>query len=187
MVEMINKTNMKNIKKGDYISPKEDLTCFKSDKKYEIIKHYKDGESIVVMDDAGDSVELLIKHLKEDGFELIRGYPKVMEVSNLPNFPTHRTFKRVVFMRKGGMYLTWYFAQTLKDAEDVVATNSYKYAREVEEDKEEHIQQIDTSNINRVEVIDGKSRSYVNWQNNNNVELSQQDDGKTLKIFIKSK
>ena len=186
MVE-INKNNMKNVKKGDYISPKEDLKYFKADKKYEIIKHYKGVESIVVMNDAGDSVELLIKYLKDDGFELIRGYPKVMEVSNLPDFPTDRTFKRVVFMEKKEMYLTWYFGQTLKDAENITTTNSYKYARDIEEDEEEHIQQIDTSNVNRVEVIDDKGRSYVNWQYNNNVELSQQDDGKTLKIFIKSK
>lgn len=37
---------------------------------------------------------------------------------------------------------------------------------------------------NRVEVIDQKGRSYVNWQPNNKVRLSMQDDGKTAKIFI---
>lgn len=39
-------------------------------------------------------------------------------------------------------------------------------------------------NCNRVEVIDQKGRSYVNWQPNNKVRLSMQDDGRTAKIFI---
>jgi len=38
--------------------------------------------------------------------------------------------------------------------------------------------------VNRVEVIDQKGRSYVNWQPTNKTELSLQDDGKTLKVFI---
>ena len=38
--------------------------------------------------------------------------------------------------------------------------------------------------VNRVEVIDEKGRSYVNWHKDNVVEASVQDDGKTLKIFI---
>jgi hypothetical protein len=39
-------------------------------------------------------------------------------------------------------------------------------------------------NCNRVEVIDQKGRSYVNWQPTNKVSISMQDDGKTAKIFI---
>tara|TARA_R110000737_G_scaffold319565_1_gene330832 strand:- start:14 stop:292 length:279 start_codon:yes stop_codon:yes gene_type:complete len=39
-------------------------------------------------------------------------------------------------------------------------------------------------NCNRVEVIDQKGRSYVNWKPNNKVRLSMQDDGRTAKIFI---
>ena len=38
--------------------------------------------------------------------------------------------------------------------------------------------------VNRVEVIDENGRSYVNWKKDNKIELSLQDDGKTLKIFI---
>jgi hypothetical protein len=41
-----------------------------------------------------------------------------------------------------------------------------------------------TNNVTRVEVIDKNGRSYVNWSVDNIVELSLQDDGKTLKIFI---
>ena len=37
----------------------------------------------------------------------------------------------------------------------------------------------------RIEVIDEKGRSYVNWNSNNIVELQLQDDERTLKIFIK--
>jgi hypothetical protein len=38
--------------------------------------------------------------------------------------------------------------------------------------------------VNRVEVIDQEGRSYVNWKLTNKVEISLQDDGKTLKVFI---
>ena len=40
------------------------------------------------------------------------------------------------------------------------------------------------SNCTRVEVIDQKERSYVNFKPTNKVEISRQDQGKTLKIFI---
>ena len=38
--------------------------------------------------------------------------------------------------------------------------------------------------VNRVEVIDQNGRSYVNWKSTNKTELSLQDGGKTLKVFI---
>jgi hypothetical protein len=38
--------------------------------------------------------------------------------------------------------------------------------------------------VNRVEVIDQNGRSYVNWKPTNKTELSLQDNGKTLKVFI---
>lgn len=38
--------------------------------------------------------------------------------------------------------------------------------------------------LTRVEVIDHTGRAYVNWNNNNFVEVSYQDEGRTLKIFI---
>ena len=41
--------------------------------------------------------------------------------------------------------------------------------------------------VNRVEVIDQKGRSYVNCKPTNKTELSLQDDGKTLKVFISNK
>lgn len=36
----------------------------------------------------------------------------------------------------------------------------------------------------RVEVIDENGRSYVNWNKDNIVNISIQDEGRTLKIFI---
>jgi len=42
----------------------------------------------------------------------------------------------------------------------------------------------DLPNCTRVEVIDEKGRSYVNWKPTNKVRLSIQDDGRTAKIFI---
>jgi hypothetical protein len=41
--------------------------------------------------------------------------------------------------------------------------------------------------VTRVEVIDENGRSYVNWNDNNQVTLSYQDDDRTLKIFISQK
>jgi hypothetical protein len=44
-----------------------------------------------------------------------------------------------------------------------------------------------TDKVTRVEVIDQDGRSYVNWNDNNKVELSFQDDGRTLKVFISNR
>ncbi len=48
-----------------------------------------------------------------------------------------------------------------------------------------------TSNVNRVEVIDytksiekGGGRAYVKWEDELDVRLDIQDEGKTLKVFI---
>jgi hypothetical protein len=46
---------------------------------------------------------------------------------------------------------------------------------------------INTNNIKRVEVIDENGRAYTNWDEDNVVKLSTQDDGKTLKVFISKK
>ena len=41
--------------------------------------------------------------------------------------------------------------------------------------------------ITRVEVIDENGRSYVNWSEDNVVECSVQDEGRTLKVFVNKK
>lgn len=46
-------------------------------------------------------------------------------------------------------------------------------------------EQLNTSQVNRVEVIDQDGRSYTNWKQTNRVKVSIQDERKTLKIFIK--
>jgi hypothetical protein len=43
---------------------------------------------------------------------------------------------------------------------------------------------ISLNTVTRVEVIDKIGRNYVNWDKNNEVQMSFQDNGKTLKIFI---
>ena len=45
----------------------------------------------------------------------------------------------------------------------------------------------ETDKVTRVEIIDQSGRSYVNWNENNKVELSFQDDGRTLKVFISNR
>ena len=42
-------------------------------------------------------------------------------------------------------------------------------------------------NVTRVEVIDQKGRSYVNWNKNNQVKILLQDNGKTMKVVISNK
>ena len=46
------------------------------------------------------------------------------------------------------------------------------------------LSQLQNNQLNIVEIIDKKGRSYVNWNKNNRIELSYQDSGRTLKIFI---
>ena len=46
------------------------------------------------------------------------------------------------------------------------------------------LSQLQNNRLTRVEVIDKEGRSYVNWNKNNKIELSYQDDDRTLKIFI---
>jgi hypothetical protein len=50
----------------------------------------------------------------------------------------------------------------------------------------EALRRADTSLVTRVEVIDSKGRSYVN-KSAAKVELSLQDEGRTLKIFTHGK
>jgi hypothetical protein len=38
--------------------------------------------------------------------------------------------------------------------------------------------------ITRIEVIDENGRSYVNWEDDNNISWQFQDDGRTLKVFV---
>jgi hypothetical protein len=49
---------------------------------------------------------------------------------------------------------------------------------------EDVVAMLPTVMINRVEVIDEKGRSYVNWKKYNRVNLQIQDNGRTLKVFI---
>lgn len=44
--------------------------------------------------------------------------------------------------------------------------------------------EVDFPQVSRVEVIDENGRSYTNWNKNNVITLSFQDDMRTLKIFI---
>ena len=43
---------------------------------------------------------------------------------------------------------------------------------------------MNTNKVTRIEVIDSKGCAYTNWNEDNMVELSLQDDGRTLKVFI---
>ena len=68
------------------------------------------------------------------------------EIIELPELPEDRTYprvmlisddkitwgKRVVFMGKNGGFLAWEFAETLEEAENIVGTNFWKYAKEIE-------------------------------------------------------
>ena len=51
----------------------------------------------------------------------------------------------------------------------------------------EFYNKVELSLVTRVEIIDQAGRSYIAWDDNNKVELSLQDDGKTLKVFISNR
>lgn len=57
-------------------------------------------------------------------------YPRIMEVSDSENFYNPQI--RVVFMEKNGKYLAWRDANTVEEAEKVLTTTSWAYAREVD-------------------------------------------------------
>jgi hypothetical protein len=44
-----------------------------------------------------------------------------------------------------------------------------------------------TDKVTRVEIIDENGRSYTNFDPNNKVELSFQDNERTLKVFISNR
>jgi hypothetical protein len=44
---------------------------------------------------------------------------------------------------------------------------------------------VELNGVIRVEVIDKSGRAYVNWKENNKVEVLVQDEGRTLKVVIK--
>lgn len=46
---------------------------------------------------------------------------------------------------------------------------------------------METKKVTRLEVIDVSGRVFVRYDNNMNVDLSLQDDGRTLKVFISEK
>lgn len=56
-----------------------------------------------------------------------------------------------------------------------------------EEKRTKPIAYMETTKVTRVEVIDENGRSYVNWNEKNHVEISLQDDDRTLKVFITKK
>ena len=74
-----------------------------------------------------------IDEIRQNNAEIIelpeeKTYPRVMSVSN-----DKMTWgKRVVFMEKNGGFLAWGFAETLEEAEKIVITTFWKYAKEIE-------------------------------------------------------
>lgn len=56
---------------------------------------------------------------------------------------------------------------------------------------QKHMSYIDTHKVTRVEVIDhtdeGKGREFVKYCKPGDVEVSVQDDGRTIKVFITNK
>ena len=57
-----------------------------------------------------------------------RAYPRVMLVS----YDKMTWCKRVVFMEKNGGFLAWGVAETLEEAEKIVITTFWNYAKEIE-------------------------------------------------------
>ena len=60
-------------------------------------------------------------------------FPRVMLVSNYNDITSGK--KRVVFMKKNNIYLSWEYAETMEEAEKITNAASWEYAWEVEEYK----------------------------------------------------
>lgn len=58
-------------------------------------------------------------------------YPKIMEVSDFPDFPKEATSIRVVFMETKNHFYAWCGAQTMEEANKCLGVNYFKFAREV--------------------------------------------------------
>lgn len=67
--------------------------------------------------------------------------------------------------------------------DDAILIDDYEGLR-INKDTFDNPSLISLPKCTRVEVIDENGRSYINWNEDNKVELSVQDDGKTLKVFI---
>lgn len=52
--------------------------------------------------------------------------------------------------------------------------------------KTEEILEKISKNVNRVEVIDRTGRAYIEW-GDIDVKISLQDEGRTIKVFVKNK
>lgn len=44
--------------------------------------------------------------------------------------------------------------------------------------------EISIPKANRIEIIDDTGRAYTNWKDDNQIGISIQDGGKTIKVFI---
>ena len=74
-----------------------------------------------------------INEIREYNAEIIelpeeRNYPRVMLVSA----DNKNWGKRVVLMEKKRGFLAWEFAETLEEAKEIVVTNFWRYAKEIE-------------------------------------------------------
>ena len=74
-----------------------------------------------------------IDELKNYNAEIIelpeeKTYPRVMLVSD----DKIKWYKGVVFMKKNGGFLAWEFAETLEEAEKIVGTGFWMYAKEID-------------------------------------------------------
>ncbi len=82
-------------------------------------------------------------------------YPKVMEVSDFPDFPKPLT--RVVFMEKNGRFFVWNNAKTLEEAEKEIVVSRYKFAREVSpiiEVSKKEIAEWKGVKVDQIQIID---------------------------------
>jgi hypothetical protein len=84
----------------------------------------------------------------------------------------------------GGKSLSMSVPPQTSDLDMAICELIRRYKKLIITDVEKSLPIQDLPNCTRVEVIDQKGRSYVNWKPTNKVRLSMQDQGRTAKIFI---
>jgi len=68
-----------------------------------------------------------------------------------------------------------------------ICTDPFHCPCKIMMDNSDQIETVAQPTITRIEVIDEKGRSYVNQDDNNEVTYQVQDEGRTLKVFVKTK
>lgn len=98
-------------------------------------------------------------------------YPKVMKVSDQP-IKTKEDFKkankRVVFMEKHGVFISWLSAETIEKSEKITSTVSWNYVVDLDWQPEEETKPLKLTMEQIAEKFNAEKIEIVNYENKQN-------------------